>query len=184
MSLIKVEEGYALKQKRQELGEQFVNLEFTHKEKLELYWKSQVDSYRTAYGDGMMIKMKHIGRTIAKIKPTYHNGGGVDYGYFGEEYTLVNVETRENITPKDKPKCNGCGVIKNNGLHICPRCNMVYYCNKVCQTRDWEEHKKVCRSDTLVAFTVRKQHNNPHYKEIIENERITGDYLNGWVVLK
>ena len=42
-------------------------------------------------------------------------------------------------------KCQCCGV-SSPDLKKCTRCKSVYYCDKVCQKRDWKErHKNTCQ---------------------------------------
>ena len=44
-----------------------------------------------------------------------------------------------------KPQCALCG--KNlNIMKKCARCMSFTYCDKICQTKDWPNHKKVCVS--------------------------------------
>eukprot|EP01083_Nonionella_stella_P268458 907549_1 len=33
-----------------------------------------------------------------------------------------------------------------NAKSVCSRCKCMYYCNVVCQRKDWMKHKKVCKS--------------------------------------
>ena len=43
-----------------------------------------------------------------------------------------------------KRMCNECGKINEN-LPKCSKCKLVYYCNKYCQNKNWEKHKKECK---------------------------------------
>ena len=48
----------------------------------------------------------------------------------------------DNILNK---KCSYCKMLPPNGIvYRCSKCNMVYYCSKGCQTRDWVVHKSIC----------------------------------------
>lgn len=40
--------------------------------------------------------------------------------------------------------CEMCG--KRDGLKLCGGCKDVYYCSGDCQTEDWADHKKKCKS--------------------------------------
>ena len=40
-----------------------------------------------------------------------------------------------------KHTCPCCG---KQGTLRCSKCNKVYYCSPVCQSRDWPSHKQVC----------------------------------------
>nr|XP_015818841.2 putative protein MSS51 homolog, mitochondrial [Nothobranchius furzeri] len=52
--------------------------------------------------------------------------------------------------------CTGCNKLpkhltEGNTLKRCVKCLNVYYCTKDCQTQDWPQHKKVCKTLRLVA---------------------------------
>ena len=40
--------------------------------------------------------------------------------------------------------CSSCGRFQHR-LHRCPRCKHAHYCDRECQTEDWEQHKHECR---------------------------------------
>ncbi|KAI1168064.1 hypothetical protein F5B18DRAFT_600129 [Nemania serpens] len=41
-------------------------------------------------------------------------------------------------------KCHGCGEVKDK-LDKCARCELFHYCNRECQTKGWDNHKKYCK---------------------------------------
>jgi hypothetical protein len=44
--------------------------------------------------------------------------------------------------------CRLCNVVAPEGITFsyCGACQSVMYCSKVCQKKDWKEHKKICKS--------------------------------------
>eukprot|EP00245_Coleochaete_scutata_P014569 TRINITY_DN6255_c0_g1_i1.p1 TRINITY_DN6255_c0_g1~~TRINITY_DN6255_c0_g1_i1.p1 ORF type:complete len:285 (-),score=54.45 TRINITY_DN6255_c0_g1_i1:711-1565(-) len=65
--------------------------------------------------------------------------------------TVSTVEVGENITVKRVPLSSkiqrqDC-VLCHSELHLmkCGRCRKVYYCSRDCQTRDWKNHKAICK---------------------------------------
>lgn len=78
--------------------------------------------------------------------------GGIPDGY-ESKYQPVLVEDRREIGPcfkedldrsSNKTKCGGC-FTSSDRLLTCARCQDQFYCNKVCQTKDYKGHKMVCR---------------------------------------
>ncbi|CAH2312555.1 zinc finger MYND domain-containing 10 [Pelobates cultripes] len=51
-----------------------------------------------------------------------------------------NMDVMENLVP-DKPKCGSCG---SEAKKRCSRCQSEWYCNRECQVKHWQKHKKVC----------------------------------------
>jgi hypothetical protein len=48
-----------------------------------------------------------------------------------------------------KKVCGGCGKLHKSSdtkLFRCGGCKNIYYCSKACQTKDWGEHKLLCKS--------------------------------------
>ncbi|KIO16686.1 hypothetical protein M407DRAFT_33662, partial [Tulasnella calospora MUT 4182] len=43
-------------------------------------------------------------------------------------------------------KNNVCAVCTNEAKQRCSQCLSVYYCSRECQTNDWKEHKRSCRT--------------------------------------
>jgi len=75
--------------------------------------------------------------------------------YEGEEdvceyvplYTLLTELGKRQALPTSK-YCAACGRVVPKGLASkCGRCKMAHYCNKQCQTVDWQaRHKGICKS--------------------------------------
>ncbi|KAM4722818.1 zinc finger MYND domain-containing protein 10 [Rhinophrynus dorsalis] len=60
-----------------------------------------------------------------------------------------NMDVMENLVP-DKPKCGLCG---SEATKRCSRCQSEWYCNRECQVKHWNKHKKAC---DLVSEAVKK----------------------------
>lgn len=41
-------------------------------------------------------------------------------------------------------KGHTCGVCRSRAKFKCSRCKLVWYCNKTCQVKDWDVHRKCC----------------------------------------
>jgi hypothetical protein len=52
-------------------------------------------------------------------------------------------------------KCNHCSFESNN-LKRCSKCKSKYYCNNICQKKDWFLHKQFCKSQTEVKLSHSK----------------------------
>lgn len=50
------------------------------------------------------------------------------------------------ILPLEKKVCAFCGSESQNNM-VCSVCRSIFYCNKECQKKHWEVHKKTCKSD-------------------------------------
>ncbi|XP_040214514.1 zinc finger MYND domain-containing protein 10 isoform X2 [Rana temporaria] len=60
-----------------------------------------------------------------------------------------NMDVMETLAP-DKPKCGGCGA---EASKRCSRCQSEWYCDRQCQVKDWQKHKKAC---DLVSEAAKK----------------------------
>ena len=46
--------------------------------------------------------------------------------------------------------CLRCGIIPNKKLKQCKRCRNAYYCDRICQKKDWiVRHKTICRDHSI-----------------------------------
>ena len=59
----------------------------------------------------------------------------------------MNSVSRLQLVDEQK-KCNYCGK-KSDELKKCTRCWKTRYCGKECQTKDWKEHKIICKPSTV-----------------------------------
>jgi len=57
-------------------------------------------------------------------------------------YSEKQKEIIKNVHPD--LICPVCKIIQKN-MKKCSRCRNTYYCSRECQTKDWKEHKKVCK---------------------------------------
>ncbi|XP_077307639.1 zinc finger MYND domain-containing protein 10 [Lithobates pipiens] len=51
-----------------------------------------------------------------------------------------NMDVMETLVP-DKPKCGACGA---EASKRCSRCQGEWYCDRQCQVKHWQKHKKAC----------------------------------------
>ena len=70
------------------------------------------------------------------------------HSLLGVEAMKQNQDSQKKVESEkslETNKCQCCGV-SSPDLKKCTRCKSVYYCNKVCQKRDWKErHRNTCR---------------------------------------
>ncbi|RPA83751.1 hypothetical protein BJ508DRAFT_341341 [Ascobolus immersus RN42] len=79
-----------------------------------------------------------------KGKPTTYEGGIPKRQVAPVHYELVADGGQANPVPDPvERKCHQCGKILENIKH-CPKCKVAYYCNRECQTKHWQKHKKAC----------------------------------------
>ncbi|XP_072276450.1 zinc finger MYND domain-containing protein 10 [Pyxicephalus adspersus] len=60
-----------------------------------------------------------------------------------------NMDVMETLVP-DKPKCGACGA---EASKRCSRCQSEWYCDRQCQVKHWQKHKKAC---DLVSEATKK----------------------------
>ncbi|KAM5148675.1 zinc finger MYND domain-containing protein 10 isoform 2-T2 [Mantella aurantiaca] len=60
-----------------------------------------------------------------------------------------NMDVMETLVP-DKPKCGECG---GEASKRCSRCQSEWYCDRQCQVKNWQKHKKAC---DLVSEAMKK----------------------------
>ncbi|KAG8436162.1 hypothetical protein GDO86_007314 [Hymenochirus boettgeri] len=60
-----------------------------------------------------------------------------------------NMDVMETLIP-DKRKCSSCG---SEATKRCSRCQTEWYCNRECQVKHWQKHKKAC---DLVSEAMKK----------------------------
>ncbi|XP_075039977.1 zinc finger MYND domain-containing protein 10 [Mixophyes fleayi] len=60
-----------------------------------------------------------------------------------------NMDVMETLVP-DKPKCGSCGA---EASKRCSRCQGEWYCDRQCQVKHWEKHKKTC---DLISDAMKK----------------------------
>lgn len=68
----------------------------------------------------------------------------LDSAVAGEKMVEVAVVQRLLI-PEAATTCASCGVTKRDQLKRCTRCLRIGYCNRLCQTNHWQQHKDTCK---------------------------------------
>ncbi|XP_037025187.1 uncharacterized protein LOC119066695 [Bradysia coprophila] len=61
------------------------------------------------------------------------------------EWRTVNGPNRLICSYFDCPKSQKCYFSKLNDLKKCAKCKCVFYCDRTCQTVDWQRHKPYCK---------------------------------------
>lgn len=67
-------------------------------------------------------------------------------------------DKKNNAPPLDPSKLHKChwpACFNTANLKACSRCKKVKYCGRDCQSRDWAQHKLVCRN--LANSTAQQQ---------------------------
>jgi len=65
--------------------------------------------------------------------------------------------TQAEPEPVDKPDpvVNSCKVCHEPGANRCSKCKLVYYCSRLCQSKDWASHKDACKPKAEVSTMER-----------------------------
>lgn len=56
----------------------------------------------------------------------------------------IVVDPQNDIPDILEVSCQGCG--KDSNLKKCSKCELVYYCSRSCQLKDWTKHRHICSS--------------------------------------
>ncbi|KAF7378303.1 hypothetical protein MSAN_00255700 [Mycena sanguinolenta] len=71
---------------------------------------------------------------------------GILEAYAGKPAPKISL--REEMESERMPSCFACGTESTEKFPVtlkrCSGCKTAWYCSKVCQDRDWKEHKKFC----------------------------------------
>ena len=100
------------------------------------------------------LLFKSISQTQARITQMYTNIYSSN-NYDNIAFVALNQETRndklylrwKNLAMFKSVKCNYCGKHCNQQqLRTCRRCKQAYYCDKICQKKDWSKnnHSRMC----------------------------------------
>lgn len=57
---------------------------------------------------------------------------------------ILVYEARNDESLEFKYQCMYCGKSSDTKIPHCSICKVVYYCDKICQQRDWVNHKQTC----------------------------------------
>ena len=61
-----------------------------------------------------------------------------------EDIVVDNIIENAVDKKKKKIRTTTCVVCEKITKHLCSICNLVYYCNKECQLKQWKIHKLTC----------------------------------------
>ncbi|UJR19603.1 hypothetical protein I4U23_022737 [Adineta vaga] len=94
-------------------------------------------------GKYLTKKVYTLGSKMQIINPYLRIG-------LSDRKALIRIDDSSSIIMQDESErvinmCRCCG--QANALHVCSRCNQARYCNKECETMDWNvyQHKLICR---------------------------------------
>lgn len=78
---------------------------------------------------------------------------------------MAKASCRGGNRPCDSPTCGN--ILAEDNRFYCSRCKIVVYCNAVCQSNHWQQHKEAC----LLVST------NPRAKEILKQRKMMHSVL-------
>ena len=52
---------------------------------------------------------------------------------------------------------NPCSICYKQTNKKCKKCFTIYYCSKVCQKKDWKQHKKICKIKEYIKTYIPPQ---------------------------
>jgi len=87
------------------------------------------------------------------------------------------IKNRPGVTTEEYvKKCAGCEKLdKVSGgsveLMACSRCELVFYCSRECQTKDWATHKGLCKG--LKQALENKKNNKPILENVVDMKQMT-----------
>ncbi|GAP88519.1 putative set domain protein [Rosellinia necatrix] len=110
-------------------------------------------------GMARLLKGFRVGHTVAIYYPVGHQFLDASRGVRVEDTDKIlimplsldnalamNEQAVEFVNRDATPrKCHGCGEAKQE-LDKCARCALFHYCNRECQTKGWDSHKKYCKA--------------------------------------
>ena len=65
-----------------------------------------------------------------------------------DHFADPNIADNDEMTPRQQNlylSFSSCAKCSRQGSKRCARCCAAFYCSKVCQERDWPDHRLVCR---------------------------------------
>ena len=94
-----------------------------------------------------VIKNTHLLRFIVSNPEEQEEHDGHLYKQILDAQEQHDGHLYKQILDAQEPICGFCSTLNTpeNILRKCSACNIVYYCNKECQTKHWKDHKKKCR---------------------------------------
>jgi len=73
-------------------------------------------------------------------------------------------QTKEVLATMKRNQCRFCDR-DCEAQFRCSACKVARYCDKECQTLDWEKHKTVCKWDRMIAQSLKDGQQNGHVDE-------------------
>ena len=73
-----------------------------------------------------------------------------------------------------KISCNVCMKENKDDIQVCSRCKSRRYCSRECQTKDWSDHKKLCRVSylpTAAGGNTTQSNQKKSFKKLPQFER-------------
>lgn len=86
----------------------------------------------------------------SKLKLLSQNEAKTMVGKLLKPWELIQL-TAKVMLPR-RYECRGCG--KTNAKKKCSSCQLSYYCTRECQEKDWNEHKRSCFDNRVLAALV------------------------------
>lgn len=80
------------------------------------------------------------------------------------DYRKRNEKNKDEAEELDRLNCASRGCL-NRGILTCSGCKMLRYCSKMCQVKDWKDHKKICSKKIIVNMAYEECHINRNKKD-------------------
>ena len=144
-----------------------------------LYWSKEVAKHEEGQWSAMACyhvgAVYHAGRGVAQsykharmwleqalaLSPVSEPKAGSNHELMKRNVLLVleAISNDEKANGIERRVCNTCSAVEKlpKKLKTCRDCKITYYCDGICQKKNWKKHKKECKKIKDEFKTLRKQ---------------------------